>query len=145
MDPNVKRCTKEIYVDNTPPKQPPISMNILLAEDDVLTQKSLTYFLTSKKYQITHVNNGEEAFSLLKDRPFDLIITDLNMPKIGGMELIHLIRNDLNLKTPVIVLTASGIEQTELDAFAIGASEFISKPFSPSVLEMRIRRLVPTS
>lgn len=120
-------------------------MNILLAEDDVLTQKSLTYFLESRKYKITYANDGEAAFNLLKEKSFDLIITDLNMPKIGGMELIHLIRNNLDLKTPVIVLTASGIEQTELDAFAIGASEFISKPFSPSVLEMRIRRLVPSS
>lgn len=120
-------------------------MNILLAEDDALTLKSLTYFLESKKYEITHANDGEAAFNLLKEHSYDLIITDLNMPKIGGMELIHLIRNDLDLKTPVIVLTASGIEQCELDAFAIGASEFISKPFSPSVLDMRIRRLVPNS
>ena len=120
-------------------------MKILLAEDDILTQKSLTYFLESKQYEITHVKDGEAAFDLLKTKSFDLIITDLNMPKIGGMELIHLIRNELDLKTPVIVLTASGIEQTELDAFAIGASEFISKPFSPSVLDMRIRRLIPIS
>lgn len=120
-------------------------MNILLAEDDVLTQKSLTYFLQSKKYEITHVKDGEAAFNLLKEHSYDLIITDLNMPKIGGMELIHLIRNTLKLTVPVIVLTASGIEQTELDAFAIGASEFISKPFSPSVLDMRIRRLVPNT
>lgn len=118
-------------------------MKILLAEDDVLTRKSLTYFLEAKKYDVVHATDGEAAFDLLKDNSFDLIITDLNMPKIGGMELIHIIRNELSLETPVIVLTASGVEQTELDAFAIGASEFISKPFSPSVLNMRIQRLVP--
>lgn len=118
-------------------------MKILLAEDDVLTRKSLTYFLEAKKYTVVHAKDGEAAFEFLKEEAFDLIITDLNMPKIGGMELIHLIRNDLSLETPVIVLTASGIEQTELDAFTIGASEFISKPFSPSVLNMRIQRLVP--
>ncbi|HER39865.1 MAG TPA: response regulator [Salinimicrobium catena] len=118
-------------------------MKILLAEDDVLTRKSLTYFLQARNYEVILAGDGEIAFDLLKSTSFDLIITDLNMPKIGGLQLIHLIRNELVLDTPVIVLTASGIEQTELDAFAIGASEFISKPFSPSVLDLRIKRLVP--
>jgi len=120
-------------------------MKILLAEDDVLTRKSLTYFLESRNYEVIHATDGDAALKQLNSREFDLIITDLNMPKVGGMELIHIIRNELKLTTPVIVLTASGVEQTELDAFAIGASEFITKPFSPSVLDTRIKRLVPQS
>ncbi|MEG9328441.1 response regulator transcription factor [Salinimicrobium catena] len=118
-------------------------MKILLAEDDTLTRKSLTYFLEAREYEVVIAGDGEIAHELLKKGNFDLIITDLNMPKIGGLELLHLIRKELALETPVIVLTASGIEQTELDAFAMGASEFISKPFSPSVLDLRIKRLVP--
>lgn len=117
-------------------------MKILLAEDEVLTRESLTYFLKAKSYEVVSADDGEAALQLLKLKDFDLIITDLNMPKVGGMQLIHIIRNELHLKTPVIVLTSSGVEQTELDAFAIGASEFISKPFSPSVLNTRIQRLV---
>ena len=120
-------------------------MKILLAEDDALTTLSLTYFLKAKNYEIIHAKDGDAALRLLRTEAYDLIITDLNMPKIGGMELIHLIRNELKLETPIIVLTASGVEKTELDAFAIGASEFISKPFSPSVLNTRIQRLVPIS
>lgn len=120
-------------------------MKILLAEDDLLTRKSLTYFLESKKYEVIHAADGEVALDLVRSKEFDLIITDLNMPKIGGLQLIDIIRNELTLETPVIVLTASGVEQTELDAFAIGASEFISKPFSPSVLNLRIQRLVPST
>lgn len=120
-------------------------MKILLAEDDVLTTKSLTYYLRSLGYDVTPAKDGDAALGFLKKETFDLIITDLNMPKIGGMELIHIVRNDLKLEVPIIVLTASGVEQTELDAFAIGADEFISKPFSPSVLSTRIQRLVPVS
>lgn len=120
-------------------------MKILIAEDDALTKKSLTYFLEAKNHEVINADNGVAALRHLKADVFDLIITDLNMPKIGGMELIHIIRNELHLETPVIVLTSSGVEQTELDAFAIGASEFISKPFSPSVLNTRIQRLVPVS
>ena len=120
-------------------------MKILIAEDDALTTKSLTYFLEAQEYEVVNANDGQIAVNFLKEESFDLIITDLNMPKIGGMELIHIIRNELHLETPVIVLTSSGIEQTEVDSFAIGASEFISKPFSPSVLNTRIQRLVPVS
>lgn len=130
----MKRLTNDPYI-----------MRILLAEDDALTTQSLIYFLKAKSYEVVHAEDGEAALQFLKTEVYDLIITDLNMPKIGGMELIHIIRNDLKLETPVIVLTASGVEQTELDAFAIGASEFISKPFSPSVLNTRIQRLVPIS
>ncbi|HET8752921.1 MAG TPA: response regulator transcription factor [Salinimicrobium sp.] len=118
-------------------------MKIFFAEDDALTRKSLIYFLETKNHEVVHSADGEDAVKVLEQENFDLIITDLNMPKIGGMELIHIIRNQLHLETPVIVLTASGVEQTELDAFDIGASEFITKPFSPSVLNMRIQRLVP--
>lgn len=120
-------------------------MKILLAEDDTLTTKSLTYFLKAKEHEVVNAKDGEIAIEILKKDSFDLIITDLNMPRKGGMELIQIIRNDLHLDTPVIVLTASGTEQSEVDAFAIGANEFISKPFSPSVLNSRIQRLVPTS
>lgn len=117
-------------------------MKILIAEDDVLTRESLAYFLRAKSYEVVSTDDGGTALQLLKIKNFDLIITDLNMPNVGGMQLIHIIRNELHLETPVIVLTSSGVEQTELDAFAIGASEFISKPFSPSVLNTRIQRLV---
>lgn len=120
-------------------------MNILLAEDDLLTRRSLTYFLESKNYSVSHAADGEIAIDLLKSKNFDLIITDLNMPKIGGLQLIELIRKELSLDTPVIVLSASGVEQTEIDAFSVGANEFISKPFSPSVLDIRIQKLVPQS
>lgn len=120
-------------------------MRILLAEDDPLTTKSLTYFLNKKKYEVVNARDGKIAQEYLKKENFDLIITDLNMPRTGGLELINIIRTELHLDTPIIVLTASGVEQSELDAFAIGASEFISKPFSPSVLHTRIQRLVSVS
>lgn len=117
-------------------------MKILLAEDDEVFRKSLVYFLTNNKYEVIQINNGIEAVEEIRKNHFDLIITDLNMPYIGGMEIINIVRNELKLSTPIIVLTASGIEKTELDAFTIGASEFVSKPFSPSILKARIEKLI---
>ncbi|MDO9184879.1 MAG: response regulator transcription factor [Bacteroidia bacterium] len=117
-------------------------MKILYAEDDDLSRKSLTFFLIHSGFTVYPVNDGMQVKELLKNEHFDLIITDLNMPFFGGMEIINLVRNELKLSTPIIVLTAFGIEKAELDAFEIGASEFIAKPFSPSILKARIEKLL---
>lgn len=116
--------------------------HILIAEDDDMLRKSLAYFLRSNGFEVTEIENGEMAAAAIRTQTFDLVITDLNMPFVGGMELLSLIRNELQLTMPVIVLTASGVEKTELEAFDLGASEFISKPFSPSVLKARIEKLL---
>ena len=117
-------------------------MNILFAEDDELLRNSLTFYLKNNGYSVTPVSDGLQVKEHLKNTPFDLIITDLNMPFLGGMEIINFVRNELNSAAPIIVLTSFGIEKAELDAFEIGASEFISKPFSPSVLKARIDKLL---
>lgn len=117
-------------------------MKILFAEDDDLLRNSLVFYLKNNGFEVTPVNNGMLVKEQLDNNHFDLIITDLNMPFLGGMEVINLVRNELKLDTPIIVLTAFGIEKAELDAFEIGASEFISKPFSPSILKARIDKLL---
>ncbi len=117
-------------------------MKILFAEDDELLRSSLEFYLTNNGYSVTAVSNGLEVKEKLKNETFDLIITDLNMPFFGGMEVINFVRNELKSAAPIIVLTSFGIEKAELDAFEIGASEFVSKPFSPSILKARIEKLL---
>lgn len=117
-------------------------MKILFAEDDDLLRKSLTFYLTNNGFTVFPVGDGMQVKEQLKNEQFDLIITDLNMPFLGGMEVINFVRNELKSSTPIIVLTAFGIEKAELDAFEIGASEFITKPFSPSILKARIEKLL---
>jgi len=73
------------------------------------------------------------------------VITDINMPFVTGLEIIHLIRNELKLPIPIIVLTSAGLEKTALNAFEIGASEFITKPFSLPVLAARVEKLLQNS
>ncbi|MES2479910.1 MAG: response regulator transcription factor [Bacteroidota bacterium] len=116
-------------------------MKLLLAEDNDIFRKSLLYFLSNNGYNVTGVDNGLDAIELLRKEPFDLIITDVNMPFAGGMELINLVRTELKSQIPIIVLTSSNVEQTELEAFDLGASEFVTKPFSPLVLVARIEKL----
>lgn len=116
-------------------------MKLLLAEDNDIFRKSLLYFLSNNGYDVIGVDNGLDAIEMLRKEQFDLVITDVNMPFAGGMELINLIRTDLKSQIPIIVLTSSNVEQTELEAFDLGASEFVTKPFSPLVLVARIEKL----
>ncbi len=64
------------------------------------------------------------------------------MPFASGLEIISLVRNELKKDTPMIMLTSVGIENTELEAFRMGVNEFVTKPFSPQVLEVRIEKIL---
>ena len=119
-------------------------MKTLLVEDDEILLKSLTFFLKSKGYTVIGFNNGLDAITYLEeeDCTFDIVITDLNLPFAGGQQLIRKLRQDKGEDIPIIVLTSSGVESTELEVFDLGADEFISKPFSPAVLIKRMEKLL---
>lgn len=119
-------------------------IKILIAEDEKMLLKVMTHFLEKKGYEIIQATDGDHAISQLKTGNFNLIITDINMPYASGMEIIHLVRNEMKLTIPVIVLTSVGLEKTALNAFEIGASEFITKPFSLPLLAARIEKLLQT-
>lgn len=119
-------------------------LKILVAEDERLLLKTMVFFLEKKGYLVVAVSDGELAREKIRTESFDLIITDINMPYASGMELLHLVRNELKLQTPVIVLTSASMEKVALDAFEMGASEFVSKPFSLPVLAARIEKLTAT-
>lgn len=117
-------------------------MKIILAEDNDLLRKSLSFFLISKGFEVEQFSDGKEALEAIKNNNYDIVLTDINMPGISGMEMTQYIRITLQLETPIIIFTSSGIEQTELDAFDIGANDFMAKPISPSVLLVRINKLL---
>jgi DNA-binding response OmpR family regulator len=117
-------------------------MKIILAEDNDLLRKSLSFFLESKGFEVIQYADGREALEAIKNNSCDIILTDINMPGISGMEMTQYIRITLELDIPIIIFTSSGIEQTELDAFDIGANDFMAKPISPSVLLVRINKLL---
>lgn len=119
-------------------------VKILVAEDERMLLKTMSFFLEKKGFVVVPATDGDMAISLLRKEPFDLVITDINMPYASGMEILHLIRDELKLLTPVIVLTSVGLESTALNAFDLGASEFITKPFSLPVLAARIENLLRT-
>lgn len=122
-------------------------MKTLLVEDDEFLLKSLSFFLKSKGYAVIAYNNGLDAITYVHQNAseVDIVITDLNLPFAGGQQLIRELRKKEEVDVPIIVLTSSGVESTELEVFDLGADEFISKPFSPAVLLKRMEKLLMKS
>ena len=117
-------------------------MRILLAEGDSLLRKSLASYLSFNSFKIIQVGDGVEALSEIKKSKFDLMILELKMPQIGGLEIINIVRNELMLTTPIIILSGSGVEEVEVESLQMGANDFISKPFSPMVIKARMDKLL---
>lgn len=120
-------------------------MKILVCDDDEALVSMIRFKLTRENLgDITKAVDGREAKSLLKQEDFDLVITDIHMPFHSGLEITEYIRKELKKSTPIIVLSAEGLENTVLQAFEIGANDFITKPFSPAELAVRVRRILKT-
>lgn len=119
-------------------------MRIILSEDNDMLRKSLSFFLELKGFTVDQFSDGKEALDAIKTNNYDLILTDINMPGISGMEITQYVRETIGSDVPIIIFTSSGIEQTELDSFDLGANEFIAKPVSPPVLLVRINKLLKT-
>ncbi len=114
---------------------------ILVIEDNPMVIKSLEFKLTKDGHDVVIANDGREAMGYLKENSFDLILTDLMLPFVTGNELISYIKKNTP-NTPIIVLSTSTQENIIMDAFNMGVDDFITKPFSPNELSLRVRRLL---
>jgi DNA-binding response OmpR family regulator len=115
-------------------------MKILIAEDDELMLKTLEFRLKRDGHHIALARDGKAALEALdKDCP-DLIITDIMMPYSTGMEIVGFVKQKYGDKVKVIILSGMGQENVVLEAFRLGADDYITKPFSPNELSVRINR-----
>jgi len=115
-------------------------MKILVAEDDAIMLASITQQLKQEGFNVTSANNGREAIEIFESVNPDLVITDIMMPFTSGLEFINIIRNKSD-KIPIIVLSALDEEETVLEAFNLGADDFLTKPVKPGELSIRVKRL----
>ena len=115
-----------------------VKKNLLLAEDDELLASLLDYRLQKGGYNVHLANDGRDVKEYLKTATPDIIVSDIMMPYFSGIELIDYVRNELNSKIPIIIISSAGNEENVLSAFELGANDFISKPVSPSELLVRI-------
>ena len=107
-------------------------MNILAVDDSKSIRCMVNNVLTGAGHTVTVANDGKEAVSLAMDSGFDLIITDVNMPEMDGLELAKQLRNSTEYQsTPIIFLTTETSEAFKTKGKELGASTWITKPFSP--------------
>ncbi len=115
---------------------------IVLAEDNSTLSLLLKFRLEKEGYNLLIAVDGKEAIELIEQHDPELILTDIMMPFISGLEVISHVRNKLNKQTPIIVFSAAGQEEMVLKAFNLGANDFMGKPFSPNELVIRVKRLL---
>lgn len=113
---------------------------ILLAEDDDLLASLLNFRLEKGGYEVILCKDGKEVKEFIGQHMPDIIISDIMMPYFSGIELIGFIRNELKSNVPIIIISSAGNEENVLNAFELGANDFISKPVSPSELMVRVAR-----
>ncbi len=113
---------------------------LLLAEDDQLLASLLTFRLQKGGYEVELRADGKQVKEYLSQNTPDIIVSDIMMPYFSGMELIAYVRKELNLQVPIIIISSAGNEENVLNAFELGANDFISKPVSPSELLVRVAR-----
>lgn len=110
---------------------------ILVVDDDPQIRRAMRATLTSRGYEVADARTGEEALDELRAGSYDLVLLDMNMPGLGGLETCRLIR--AGSETAIIMLTVSNSEKNKVDALDAGADDYITKPFSMPELLARIR------
>ncbi|MFW6001502.1 MAG: response regulator transcription factor [Halanaerobium sp.] len=113
--------------------------NVLVVEDEYKIRKIIRSYL-QEKYDIYEAEDGEKALQLFNEKDFDLIILDLMLPKISGEEVCKKIRQVSDI--PIIMLTAKSSEENKVEGFNFGADDYITKPFSPRELALRVNAVL---
>ncbi|QRG68926.1 response regulator transcription factor [Brevibacillus choshinensis] len=117
--------------------------SILLINSDQTVNEFLTIYLQRKGYQVNVASDGVEGMQKFQEVLPDLVITDLNLPVINGYQLIERIkRAEVDCTSKIVILTDKRLEEDVQKSFALGASDYITKPFSPVELEARVKRLI---
>lgn len=117
--------------------------SILIVDDDKDILEFLTYNLKKEGYRVFSADNGEDGVKLAKDINPDLIILDVMMPKMDGIEACQLIRHEYKMKEPIITfLTSRNEDYSQIAGFQAGADDFISKPIRPRLLMKKLEALL---
>ena len=113
---------------------------VLVVDDDVKTVELVKLYLNRDGYQVLTAYDGVEALRLARQGHPELIVLDLMLPGVDGLEICRTIRSESNV--PIIMLTAKTTEQDKLIGLALGADDYVTKPFSPKELAARVRAVL---
>lgn len=116
-------------------------MRVLIAEDDVALAAFLQRGLGAEQYSVDVAGDGEEADRLATKHDYDLLILDLTLPRLNGLEVLKHVRKN-NSNVPIMVLTGRGRVEDRVQALDLGADDYVMKPFAFSELSARVRALL---
>ncbi len=116
-------------------------MRVLIAEDDAVLANGIIRALSDAHYAVDHVVNGLQADLMLQESVYDLVILDLGLPKMDGMEVLKKLRNAHN-KVAVMILTARDAIESRVIGLDLGADDYLTKPFHLVEFEARVRALI---
>ena len=122
-----------------------MSSKILVVEDSPTTRAMIISAIeeVAGGLEIFESKNGFEALKLLPQHSFDLIITDINMPDINGLELVSFVkRNQAYRHIPLIIITTEGSERDREKGLSLGANEYLVKPFNPEMLQNVVKKYI---
>jgi len=125
-------------------------LRILVVEDSASMRSFVRNALESDSrssagVDVVEASSGFEALRLLPRGPYDLVITDINMPDINGLELISFMRkSELHKATPVLIISTQSSERDRARGLSLGANGYLIKPFSQEVLQTEVWRLLPS-
>jgi two-component system chemotaxis response regulator CheY len=117
----------------------------ILIADDSATVRQLIRTVLKKRPGLTfsEANDGQAALEQLTQRPFDLLVTDINMPNLDGLGLVRLVRTRLGSFMPIIIVTTRGGDKDRDRGMELGASAYITKPINASALLKLVEKLIP--
>jgi two-component system, OmpR family, alkaline phosphatase synthesis response regulator PhoP len=118
----------------------PVGGRILVVEDETPIAEAVGYALRGAGYEVDVVGDGNEALAATRERPFDLMVLDLMLPGLSGLDVCRAVRSESDL--PIVMLTARDAELDRVLGLEIGADDYVTKPFSVAELMSRVRALL---
>ena len=118
-----------------------IAMKILVVEDDIIMLASIEHQLKQEGFEVITATDGRDAMLAFENQNPDLVITDILLPLTSGLEFLNMVRSSGG-NIPVMVLSALDAEETVIEAFNLGADDFLTKPVKPGELPVRVKRLL---
>ena len=116
---------------------------MLICDDDSISMRALEFQFKRDGFEIFKANNGREAQKILvENSDIDVLVSDIYMPLMSGLELITYVRKTLNRDIPIFIVSAVNLEDIILHAFELGADGYLNKPFNLGELSRRIKHLL---
>jgi DNA-binding response OmpR family regulator len=121
--------------------------SIVMVDDEPTTLDILAMYLKAEGYQnLVKVGDATRALETIRQKRADLVLLDIAMPGLSGLEILRIMREDSDLRSvPVVIFTSATDAETKREALELGADEFLAKPFDPSELSLRVRNTLTSS